>query len=89
MFMLQMLGQTTRWLLIWIYFVCIICLAGALLGILSHLLFGFCFMNDPDYWHLARFGFSNGVRYGGVWSGGSSVVFCVIIARKEHMQRKI
>ena len=87
--MLQILFQIIRWVLIWIYFVFIICLAGAVLGVLLHVLYGFCFMNDPDYWYLARFGFSNGMHYGGVWSGGSSIVLCVIIARKEHMLRKI
>ena len=85
MHMLSIVSHIISWVPIWIYFVIIICLTGVLLGILSHLLFGFCFMNDPDYWHLARFGFSNGVRYGGVWSGGLSVVLCVILARKEHM----
>ena len=85
MHMLSIVSHIIRWVSIWIYFVIIICLAGVLLGMLSHLLFGFCFMNDPDYWHLARFGFSNGLRYGGVWSGGLSVVLCVILARKEHM----
>ena len=85
MHMLLIVSHIIKWVSVWIYFVFIICLAGVLLGILSHLLFGFCFMNDPDYWHLARFGFSNGLRYGGVWSGGLSVVLCVILARKEHM----
>ena len=85
MHMLLIVSHIISWVPVWIYFVFIICLAGVLLGILSHLLFGFCFMNDPDYWHLARFGFSNGLRYGGVWSGGLSVVLCVILARKEHM----
>ena len=85
MHMLLIVSHIIKWVSVWIYFVFIICLAGVLLGILSHLLFGFCFMNDPDYGHLARFGFSNGLRYGGVWSGGLSVVLCVILARKEHM----
>ena len=87
--MLQILIQIIRWVLIWIYFVFIFCLAGALLGALLHILYGFCFMNDPDYWYLARFGFSNGAQYGGVWSGGLSIVLCVIIAHNELMLRKI
>ena len=86
--MLLILGQSIRWLLIWLYFVFIICLVGALFGTLSHLLFGFCFMEEPDYWYLSRFGFSNGIRYGGVWSGGLSIVLCVILARKEYLKQQ-
>ena len=87
--MLYILRQIFRWVLIWLCIVFTICLAGALLGTLSHSLYGLCFMDKPDYWHLARFGFLNGVRYGGVWSGGLSIVLCVMLARKEYLQRKV
>ena len=87
--MLLILSQSIRWLIIWIYFVFMICLLGALFGTLLHLFFGFCFIKEPDYWHLGRFGFFNGIRYGGVWSGGLSIVLCVILARKEYLQRQV
>jgi len=85
--MLRILGQIIRWLLTWLYFVLIICFVGALLGVLTHLLFGLCFMEAPDYGYQAAFGFSNGLRYGGVWAGGFAIVLCVMRARKEYLQR--
>ena len=84
--MLNILGQIIRWFFIWLYFVLIICLAGAFIGVMSHLLFGLIFINAPDYGHQAAFGFSNGLRYGGVWAGGFAIVLCVMRARKEYLQ---
>jgi hypothetical protein len=84
--MLNILGQIIRWLFIWLYFVLIICFAGALMGVVTHLLFGLIFMDAPDYGYQAAFGFSNGLRYGGVWAGGLAIVLCVMRARKEYLQ---
>jgi hypothetical protein len=84
--MLRILGQILRWLLTWLYYVLIICFIGAMLGVLTHVLFGLCFMDKPDYGYLAAFGFSNGLRYGGVWAGGFAIVLCVMRARKEFLQ---
>jgi hypothetical protein len=80
--------QIVRWLLTWLYFVTVICFMGAMLGVFSHLLFGLCCMDTPDYGYLASFGFSNGVRYGGVWAGGFAIVLCVMRARKEYLQKR-
>lgn len=87
--MLGFIGQIIRWLLTWLYFVLIICFAGAVFGLFSHLLFGLCFIDSPDYGYLAAFGFSNGLRYGGVWAGGFAIVLCVMRARKEYLQRHL
>lgn len=84
--MLRILIQTFRWLLTWLYFLLVICFVGALLGVLTHLLFGLCFMEAPDYGYLAAFGFTNGLQYGGVWAGGFAIVLCVMRARKEYLQ---
>ena len=84
--MLRILGQIFRWLLTWLYFVLIICFTGAMLGVLTHVLFGLCFMDAPDYAYLAAFGFTNGLTYGGVWAGGFGIVLCVMRARKEYLQ---
>ncbi|MDQ8195482.1 hypothetical protein QEH59_13690 [Coraliomargarita sp. SDUM461004] len=84
--MLQIFIQTLRWLLTWFYFVLIICFIGAVLGVLTHVFFGLCFMTEPDYSFLAAFGFTNGLKYGGVWAGGFAIVLCVIRARKEYLQ---
>jgi hypothetical protein len=84
--MLRILGQTVRWLLTWLYYVLIICFIGAMLGVVTHVLFGLCFMDTPDYGFLAAFGFTNGLRYGGVWAGGFAIVLCVMRARKEFLQ---
>lgn len=84
--MLRILGQIIHWLLTWLYFVLIICFVGAMLGVATHVLFGLLFMDAPDYGFLAAFGFSNGLRYGGVWAGGFSIVLCVMRARKEYLR---
>ena len=87
--MLNILWQIVRWFFIWLYFVLIICLAGAFIGVVTHLLFGLIFIDTPDYGHLAAYGFSNGLRYGGVWAGGLAIVLCVICARKEYLQAQV
>jgi hypothetical protein len=84
--MRSLLLQVLRWLFAWVYYVAIICFIGASLGVLTHLLFGLCFMDQPDYGFLAAFGFSNGLRYGGVWAGGLSIVLCVMRARREYLE---
>ena len=86
--MLRIFGYILRWLLTWLYFVAIICSIGAVLGVLTHLAFGFCFMDNPDYSYLAAFGFSNGLQYGGVWAGGFAIVLCVMRAHKQHMAKR-
>lgn len=85
--MFRLIGQIVIWLLTWLYFVLIICFVGAMLGVVTHLLFGVLIADDPDYAYLASFGFSNGLRYGGVWAGGFAIVLCVIRARKEYLQK--
>ena len=87
--MLNIIRKIIRWFFTWLYFVLIICLAGSVIGVVSHLLFGLIFMDSPDYGYQAAFGFSNGLRYGGVWAGGLSIVFCVIRARKEYLQAQV
>ena len=72
----------------WLYFVAIICLIGAVLGVLTHVLFGLFFVDGPDYGYLAAFGFQNGLQYGGVWSGGFSIVLCIMRAHKEHTVKR-
>lgn len=84
--MKRLIGQVFHWGMTWVYFVLIICFIGALLGVVSHLLFGFFFMENPDYGFQAAFGFSNGIRYGGVWAGGFALVLTVMRARKEYLQ---
>ena len=85
--MFQIFLKITKWLLTWVYYVAIICFIGAMLGVGTHLLFGLFFMDDPDYAFQAAFGFSNGIRYGGVWAGGFAIVLCVMRARREYLQR--
>ncbi|MFL2832522.1 MAG: hypothetical protein ACJ0BK_02785 [Coraliomargaritaceae bacterium] len=87
--MLNIIRKIIRWFFTWLYFVLIICLAGAVIGVVSHLLFGLIFMDMPDYERQSALGFSNGLRYGGVWAGGLSIVFCVIRARKEYLQAQV
>jgi len=80
---LNIILQSARWFFGWLYYVCIICFCGAIVGVLTHLLYGLCFMDGPDYGYLAAFGFKNGLTYAGVWAGGAAIVICVIRARRE------
>ena len=85
--MLQIFKQVCRWLLTWIYFVLVICFVGAMLGVVTHVLLGPLFVDQPDYGFLAAFGFMNGLKYGSVWAGGLAIVLCVMRARKEYLAK--
>lgn len=85
--MLHRIRQALLWLLVWLYYVLIVCFIGAMLGVVTHLLFGFLFMDSPDYAFQAAFGFTNGIRYGGVWAGGLAIVLCVMRARKAYLKQ--
>ena len=85
--MLKFLSSLLRWLFTWIYFVLVTCFVGAVLGVLTHVLLGPLFVDQPDYGFLAAFGFMNGLKYGGVWAGGLAIVLCVIRARKEYLAK--
>lgn len=82
---IRILQQSILWLLGWLYYVCIICASGALLGMLSHLALGPLFVEDTDFGFLVAFGFLNGLKYAGVWAGGAAIVLCVIRARKNYL----
>lgn len=85
--MFRLIGQILIWLLTWLYYVLLTCFLGAIFGVVTHLLFGVLFADEPDYGYLASFGFSNGLRYGVVWAGGFSIVLCVIRARKDYLHK--
>lgn len=85
--MLNILSSVLRWLFTWIYYVAIICFVGAVFGILTHLVLGPLFVDQPDFGYLAAFGFMNGFNYGGVWAGGLAIVLCVMRARKEYLAK--
>jgi len=74
----------------WLYYVCLTCFAGAMLGVATHLLFAWLFVESPDQAWYAAFGFMNGLRYAGVWAGGLAIVLCVVKLRKvwlaEHAE---
>lgn len=85
--MLFILKQSLCWLIAWLRYVATICLVGAVLGLLSHLLFGLCFMDQPDYSYLAALGLMNGLTYGSVWAGGAAIVLCVMRARRNYLAK--
>ena len=87
--MLKIIRKIIWWFFTWLYFVLIICLAGAVIGVVSHLLFGLIFMDMPDYERQSALGFSNGLRYGGVWAGGFAIVLWVMRDRKEYLQAQV
>lgn len=80
--------QSIHWFVIWLYYVCLICLTGATIGVLTHLLWAMCFVDAFDLGYYASLGFLHGFQYAGVWAGGASIVLCVIRARKEWLQRQ-
>jgi hypothetical protein len=86
--MLKLFQSILRWLFTWVYFICVICFIGAMVGVLTHLLFAILFKDQPDYAYFASFGFLNGLKYGSVWAGGMSIVLCVMRARQEYLLRK-
>ena len=83
--MFHILTCSLRWLITWLYFVCIICSIGAMGGTVSHVLFAVFFKENPDHAYYASMGFVNGLNYGGVWAGGAAIVLCVLRARKQHL----
>lgn len=85
--MLLFTQNVLRWFFGWAYYVCLICFSGALLGVLSHLLWGLCFYDDFDPAYMAALGYLHGFKYAGVWSGGTALVLCVIRARREFLQK--
>ncbi|PXA04881.1 hypothetical protein DDZ13_02650 [Coraliomargarita sinensis] len=83
--MLRILKGVLRWCFTWLYFVLLTCFVGAVLGVLSHVVLGPLFVDEPDFTYLSAFGFMNGLKYGGVWAGGLAIVLCVMRARKEYL----
>ncbi|NCG09257.1 MAG: hypothetical protein GWO81_06780 [Verrucomicrobia bacterium] len=77
-----------RWLIDWLYFVSCICFIGASLGVVSHLAFGLCFMDAPDYTYLAALGFLHGLKYSSLWAGGLAIVLCVMRAHREFQNAR-
>lgn len=85
--MLKILQSSARWIFTWIYYICVVCFIGAMVGVGTHVLFALLFQERPDYGYFASFGFLNGLKYGSVWAGGLSIVLCVVQARKEYLAR--
>ena len=87
--MSQIVFSVVRWLLTWVYYVCLICFIGAMFGVVTHVLFALIFRDNPDLFYFASFGFMNGLNYGGVWAGGAAIVLCVLRARKYYLAAQI
>lgn len=86
--MFTVLKIALRWIMDWLYFVSLICLAGASVGVVTHFLFAVCFVDSPDFGYYASLGFLHGLKYGSVWAGGVAIVLCVIRAHNEYIQNK-
>ena len=37
---------------------------------------------------MAAWGYLHGLKYAGVWAGGTALVLCVMRARREHLQAR-
>lgn len=86
--MFKILTGIPRWIGAWIYYICLICFAGSMVGLLSHLLFALLVVEQPDHGYYASLGLLHGLKYGGVWAGGLSIVICVMRARKEYLAKQ-
>ena len=86
--MFSLAQNVLRWIFGWAYYVCLICFVGALLGVISHVLWGLCLYDDFDAGYMAALGYLHGLKYAGVWSGGTALVLCVIRARGEFLQNQ-
>jgi hypothetical protein len=82
--MLRFIKGTFRWFIDWLYFVSLVCFTGSVIGVASHLLFGLCFFEAPDFPYLAALGFLHGLKYSSLWAGGLSVVLCAMRAHREY-----
>ena len=69
-----------RWIALWLYYVSVVVFCGTAFGVLSHLLFARLFLDAPDYFYIAAFGFLNGLKLSGIWAGGLGIVLCVMRA---------
>lgn len=85
--MFRWIRQLSISLLICLGYALAICLVTSGIGVISHLLIGGWVFEEPNYARLAKIGFHNGVRYGGLWAGGTSIVLCVMRARKQYLKR--
>ncbi|ADE53753.1 hypothetical protein [Coraliomargarita akajimensis] len=86
--MLRYFYHIANWLILWLYYICLICATGAVLGTLSHVVWAMCFVEQADYSYYAALGFLHGFQYAGVWAGGASIVICVMRARKEWLLKQ-
>jgi len=65
-----------NWFVVWIYYVALTLMAGAVLGVGSHVLVGPFFVEAPEWVELAAHGFLRGVHLAGLWAGGLGIVLC-------------
>lgn len=71
-----------RWVAAWLYYVSVVVFCGAAFGALSHLAFARIFLDAPDYYYIAAFGFLNGLKLSGIWAGGLGIVLCFMRAHR-------
>jgi len=85
--MFKIILTALRWLFLWVYYISLVCFAGASLGVVTHFTFAIFLRPGADFAYYAALGFTNGLKYGSVWAGGAGIVLCVIRARREYMSR--
>lgn len=86
--MQSIVRESFRWLFGWIYYICVILCIGAVLGVVSHIAWGFVFYEAFDLSYMASLGLIHGLQYAGVWAGGLSIVLCVMRARREYLAKQ-
>ena len=67
-------------------YVCLICFAGTLIGMLTHGLFACLYRDAVDWTYYVALGCLHGLKYSGLWAGGAAIVLCVMRAHKEWSQ---
>ena len=84
-----MFFQKIEELVSWLYFVCVICFLGVLIGAITHLLFALLFVKNADIVYYASLGCMHGVKYSSLWAGGIALVLCFMRGHKNFSTKKI
>ena len=85
----QKIAELVSWLITLLYFVCVICFLGVLIGAITHLLFALLFVKNADIVYYASLGCIHGVKYSSLWAGGIAIVLCFMRGHKNFSTKKV
>ena len=85
---IQKIVVLMSWLLTWLYFVCLICFLGTLIGVIVHFLFALLFVRNADIVYYVSLGCMHGIKYSSLWAGGIAIVLCFMRGYKKFTTKK-